>query len=97
MLMRTVLTFSWDTVCQILKKEWKQIVEWTSYGLTGLVAILLVVFCFACKDDAASFSQKPSSDPIYDAELRHPKPVERCMGAANGDAQPEKHEAALFG
>jgi hypothetical protein len=41
-------------------------VELTSYGLTGLVAIMLVAFCFACKDEFASFSNGPSpanSDP----------------------------------
>jgi hypothetical protein len=30
-------------------------VELTSYGLTALVAILVVAFCFACKDDSTSF------------------------------------------
>jgi hypothetical protein len=73
--------------------------ELTSYGLTGLVAILLLVFCFACKDEFASFSEGPSSGPICDAELRHPKPVERCTGAANVDTRPQgqKHEGALNG
>ena len=67
--------------------------ELMSYGLTGLVSILLIVFCFVCKDDT------PSSDPMYDAELRHPKPVERCARAANGDTGPQsrKHKAVLNG
>lgn len=73
--------------------------ELTSYGLTGLVATLLVAFCFACKDESASFSDKPSSGLRYDAELRHPKPVERCTCAANGDtgAQGQQHEGSLHG
>jgi hypothetical protein len=73
--------------------------ELTSYGLTGLVAILLVAFCFACKDEPALFCHKPSSRPTYDAELCHPKPVERCTGTANSDTGPPglKHEGVLHG
>ena len=73
--------------------------ELTSYGLTGLVAILLVAFCFACKDEPALFSHKPSSGPINDAELCHPKPVERCTDTANSDSGPQgpKRERALHG
>jgi hypothetical protein len=73
--------------------------ELASYGLTGLVAILLVAFCFACKDESASFSDMPSSGPGYDAELRHPKPIERCTCAANGDTGPQgpQHEGSLRG
>ena len=73
--------------------------ELTSYGLTGLVAILLVAFCFACKDEPASFSHKPSSGPLSDAELCHPKPVERCTGAAKSDTEPQgpKHTGVLHG
>jgi hypothetical protein len=73
--------------------------ELTSYGRTGLVAILLVAFWFACKDEPASFSHKPSSGPISDAELCHRKPVERCTGTANCDTDPQglKHEGVLHG
>ena len=73
--------------------------ELTSYGLTGLVAMLLVAFCFACKDESASFGDKPSSGLMYDAELRHPKPIERCTGTANSDTEPQgpKHEGILHG
>jgi hypothetical protein len=73
--------------------------ELTSYGLTGLVAILLAALWFACKDESASFSEMPSPSPIYDTELRHPKPVERCTGAANGDTRPQgqKHQGDLHG
>jgi hypothetical protein len=73
--------------------------EVTSYGLTGLVAILLVAFCLACKDDRALFSLKSSFGPISDAELCHPKPVERYTGTANSDTEPQglKHEGALHG
>jgi hypothetical protein len=73
--------------------------ELMSYGLTGLVAILLVAFCFAWKDEPASFNRKLSSGPTYDAESRHPEPVERCTGAANDDTwhQGQKNEKALHG
>jgi hypothetical protein len=73
--------------------------ELTSYGLTGLVATLLVAFCFACNDESASFSDQTSSGPMYDVELRHPKPVERCTGAANDDTGPQgqKQEEAVNG
>jgi hypothetical protein len=75
------------------------VLELTSYGLTGLVAMLLVAFCFACKDESASVSDKPASGLMYDAELRQPKPVERCTFAANGDTGPQgqQHQGALHG
>lgn len=39
--------------CGKLKKEkGMQILELAPYGLTGLIAILLVAFCLACKDDS---------------------------------------------
>jgi hypothetical protein len=71
----------------------------TSYGLTGLVAMLLVAFCYACKDESASFGDKTSSGPMYDAELRHPRPVERCTGTVNSNIEPQgpKHEGVLHG
>ena len=73
--------------------------ELTSYGLTGLVAILLVAFCFACNDESVSFSDKPATGPMCDAESRHPKAVEGCTGAANDDTwhQGQKDEGALHG
>jgi hypothetical protein len=73
--------------------------ELTSYGLTGSLAMLLVAFRFACKDESASFSDKPSSDLRYDPELRHPKSIERCPCAANGDtgSQCQQHEGFLHG
>ncbi len=73
--------------------------ELMSYSLTGLVAILLIAFCFACKDESASFSDKPSSDLMHDAELRHPKPVERCTWSTNGDTGPQdqQHGGSLHG
>ena len=77
-------------------REWTQMLELTSYGLTGLVATLHLVFCFACNDESTSFSDQPSSGPMYRVELRHPKPVERCTAAANDDTGPQgqKHEGA---
>jgi hypothetical protein len=73
--------------------------ELAPYGLIGLVAILLVAFCFASIDESASFSDKPSPGFRYDVELRHPKPVERCTGAANNDPaqQGQKNEGTLHG
>jgi hypothetical protein len=73
--------------------------ELTSYGLTGLVGMLFVAFCFACKGEPALFSHKPSSGPISDAELCHPKPVERCTATANSDTHPQgsKDEGVLHG
>jgi hypothetical protein len=62
--------------------------ELMSYGLTGLVAILLVAFCFACKDDPTSLGPKLSSCSTCDARLRPSKPVERCTCAADSDAGP---------
>jgi hypothetical protein len=68
-------------------------------GLTGLVAILLVTFCFACKDGSTSFSDKHSARSIDDAEFHHPKNVERCTWAADTGAAPsgQKHKGALNG
>jgi hypothetical protein len=81
------------------KREWRQVLEPTSYGLTGLVAVLLVVFCFACKDDFASFRERPSSSPMFDADLLDLKPVERRRDVANGDTRPQdqKQEWVLHG
>jgi len=71
--------------------------ELMSYGLTGLVAILLVAFCFACKDDSTSLGPKLSSSSIYDAESRDSKSVERCTGVADCDTGPQdqRHEGVL--
>jgi hypothetical protein len=72
--------------------------ELAPYGLTGLVAILLGGFCFACKDDSALFGHKPSSRSMDDAELRQPN-VDRYTCAADSDAGPrdQKREGALNG
>jgi hypothetical protein len=76
-----------------------QMLELASYGLTALVALLLVSLCLACKDDSASFSDKHSSGSVDDAELRDPTGVERCTCAADIDSGPrgQKHEGALHG
>jgi hypothetical protein len=42
--------------------------ELTSYGLTGLVAMLAVVFCLACSDDRASAKDKSSFDSVNNAQ-----------------------------
>jgi hypothetical protein len=52
--------------------------ELVTFGLTGLVAILLVAFYFACKDHATLFSDKLSPSLMCDAELRPPKPCQCC-------------------
>jgi len=68
-----------------------QMLELATYGLTGLGAILLVAFCFACKDD--------SSCSMDGAELRHLKGVERCTCAADTDAgaRGQQHAGVLNG
>jgi hypothetical protein len=73
--------------------------ELASYGVTGLVGILLVAFCFACKDESASFSDKASSGLAHDAELRDSRPVKQCTCAPNDDPGPQqqKHEGDLNG
>ena len=86
---RTVPTGTADNARQVLKKGSAHMLELASYGLTGLAAILLVAFCFACKDEFASFGEGPSSSPICDAGLRHPKLVERCTGATDGNTRPQ--------
>ena len=88
-----------DNARQISKNErGRQMLELAPYGLIGLVLALLVAFCFACKDDFAP-SEQHSPCSMDDAELRHPKPVERCTGAANRDVKPheQKHERARRG
>jgi hypothetical protein len=71
--------------------------ELAPYGLTGLVAILLVAFCFACKGGSASFSDKDPSRSMDDAKVRRPKGVEICTCAADSDGGPsgQKRERAL--
>jgi hypothetical protein len=60
--------------------------ELTSYGLTGLVAMLIVVFFFVFKDDCALAKETPSLDPIDNAHLlRTPMPDETGPGAEYGD------------
>jgi len=73
--------------------------ELASYGLTALVAILLVAFCFACKDDSGWFSGKHSSGSMGGPESSPLKGVEECRCAADTDsgASGQKHEGALHG
>ena len=68
--------------------------ELAPYGFAGLVAILLVAFCFACKDNSKSFSGKIPSCSIRNAELRYLEGVERRASAAGSNAGPkdQKHE-----
>jgi hypothetical protein len=53
--------------------------ELAPYGLSGLVAILVVALCIACKDDSSSL--------INEAELCDPKGVERCTCAPDTGAR----------
>ena len=73
--------------------------ELMSYGLTGLVAIVLVAFCFACKGGFASLGDKHSSRSMDGAEFRHPENVERRTCAADTDAGPrgKEHTGVLNG
>ena len=73
--------------------------ELASYGLIGLVGTLLVAFCFACKDESASFNDKHPSRSVDGAELCDPKGVERCTCAADTDSglRAQKHEGTLNG
>ncbi len=72
-----------------------QMLELAPYGLTGLVAIPLVAFFFACKTALVSLADKHSSRSMDDAELRHPNDIERCMCEADTDSDRagQKHEA----
>jgi hypothetical protein len=45
------------------------VVELTSYGLTGLTAILVVAFCFACGDALPATQEKSSHDLINGAHM----------------------------
>ena len=42
-------------------------VELTSYALTGLTAMLVIAFCFACGGELPSTREKSSHDLISDA------------------------------
>jgi hypothetical protein len=71
--------------------KWMQMLELAPYGLTGLIEILVVAVCFAYKDD--------SSRSMDDAQLRHPKGVERCTCTADpdSDSRGRQQEEALNG
>jgi hypothetical protein len=73
--------------------------EFVSYGLTGLVAILLFAFCFACKNHSASLSDKHLSRSADYAELSDTKGIGECTCVADSGAGPtgQKHEGALNG
>jgi hypothetical protein len=60
--------------------------EFTSYGLTGLVAMLAVAFCFAFSDDLAPSKNKSSADPLDNAySIGSPTPVEKGTSVVCGD------------
>jgi hypothetical protein len=68
--------------------------ELAPYGLSGLVAILLVAFFFECECGSASFSDKYSFRSINGANSRPSKSVEGCTWAADMTPSPrgQKHE-----
>lgn len=60
--------------------------ELTSYGLTGVVAILVVAFCVAYSDDLAPAKEKCSFDPVSNAHLPgSPMPAETGAVAVCSD------------
>jgi hypothetical protein len=73
--------------------------EVAPYGLTGLVAILVVAFCFACTDSSAPFSDKRCSRSVDDTNSAHPNYVERSTCTADTDAglTAQEHKEALNG
>ena len=73
--------------------------ELVSYGLTGLVAMLLVAFCFACKNHSASLGDKHLFRSADYAKLSDTKGIGECRCLADSDAGStgRKHEGALNG
>ena len=51
-------------------------VELTSYGLTGLTAMLVMAFCFACGDALPATQEKSSHDPINSAHMNDSPVIE---------------------
>jgi hypothetical protein len=45
------------------------VVELTSYGLTGLAAMLVIAFCFAYGHELPPTREKSSHDPINNAHM----------------------------
>src|ERR1700683_3729479 len=51
-------------------------VELTSYGLTGVTAVLVIAFCFACGDELPRTRETSSYDLLNNADLNDSPLVE---------------------
>jgi hypothetical protein len=52
------------------------VVELTSYGLTGLTAMLVIAFCFACGDALPATQEKSSHDLINSVHMNDSSMIE---------------------
>jgi hypothetical protein len=52
------------------------VVELTSYGLTGVTAVLVIAFCFACGDELPRTREKSSYDLLNNADVNDSPLVE---------------------
>ena len=53
-----------------------RMLELTMFGLTGLAAMLVIVFCFTCADDFAPAREKSSFDLVNNAPLNNSQMME---------------------
>ncbi len=61
--------------------------ELTIYGLTGLAAMMVIAFCFACGNDFLSALEKSSFDLINNARVNDcPMSVETGPGGMQRDS-----------
>jgi hypothetical protein len=52
------------------------VVELTSYGLTGLTAMLVIAFCFAYGDELPGTREKSSDDLVNNAHMNNSPTIE---------------------
>ena len=74
--------------------------ELTSYGLTGLVAMLVVAFCFAFTDELARRKEESSCDPIRNVHLPASSGLNETLATARSNdraQQDQKRKDALHG
>ncbi len=70
-------------------------VELTAYGLTGLMAILVMAFCFAYGDELPPPRKKSARDLINNARLNHSRIIEATTGSLRfGRTAGEQQETA---
>jgi hypothetical protein len=67
-------------VCGAISVEEVGMLELTIYGLTGLAAMLVVAFYFACADDFAPDREKPSRGPRKNTYLNDSQIIETATG-----------------